>query len=341
MTAPYSSSRYAYEGTETTETSIVRTGGAVDPNGQAQSRRIVTTANCQWLRPFRCEPWAIWNETTGADVTVTVYGNGASVPLTDEVWIECEYLGDASSSLGAIKTTTKANVLATGAAGTSDSSSWAGGTTAFKLVATLSSPQPGRPGLIHVRPKIGKLSATFYLDPKVELSPSSTTDLMATTHKSSRYAYEGIETTETSIVRTGGTPHSRKIVTTSNAQWLRPYRAEPFAIWNATTGADVTVTVYGNAATLPNTDEIWIEAEYLGDASSTLGTIKTTTKANVLATGVSVASDASSWAGGTTAFKLVATLNSPQPAHAALINVRVKAGKPSMTVYIDPVPVLT
>jgi hypothetical protein len=214
--------------------------------------------------------------------------------------------------------------------------------TPFKLTKTLSSPSaPERPGLIHVRPKIGKASATIYLDPKVELTPASTTTLMASTHKSSRYAYEGTETTETSIVRTGGTPHSRKIVTSANSQWLRPYRAEPYAVWNATTGADVTVTVYGNAATLPLNDEVWMDVEYLGDASSTLGKIVTTTKANVLATGVSVASDASSWAGGTTPFKLVAVLNSPQPGQPGLINIRVKAGKPSMTVYIDPTPELS
>jgi hypothetical protein len=170
MTAPYSSSRYAYEGTETTEIAIVRTGGATDPAGQAQSRKIVTSANCQWLRPYRCEPFAIWNATTGADVTVTVYGNGASVPASDEVWLECSYLGSASSTLGSIVTITKANVLATGAAGTSDSSTWAGGTTAFKLVATLSSPQPAHAGLIHVRVKAGKPSSTFYIDPKVDLT---------------------------------------------------------------------------------------------------------------------------------------------------------------------------
>jgi hypothetical protein len=297
MTAPYSSSRYAYEGTETTETSIVRTGGAVDPAGQAQSRKIVTTANTQWLRPFRCEPYAVWNDTVGADVTVTVYGNGASVPASDEVWLEVEYQSDVSSTLGKIVSTSKANVLATGVAGTSDSSTWAGGTAAFKLVATLSSPQPQRPGLIHVRPKIGKPIATVYLDPQVELTPASTTALMASTHKSSRYAYEGTETTETGIVRTGGTAHSRKIVTTANAQWLRPYRAEPFAIWNATTGADVTVTTFGVVATLPLplNDELFQEVEYLADSASTLGTIVTTTKANVLATGVAVASDSSTW----------------------------------------------
>ena len=86
----YKSARYAYEGTETTETSITRVGGAVDPTGQAQSRKIVTTANAQWLRPFQAEPYAIWNATTGANVTVTVYGtiNAGAVPNNDDIWME-------------------------------------------------------------------------------------------------------------------------------------------------------------------------------------------------------------------------------------------------------------
>ena len=61
----YKSASYVYEGTETTETSVTRVGGAIDPSGQAQSRKIVTTANAQWLRPFQAEPYAIWNPTTG------------------------------------------------------------------------------------------------------------------------------------------------------------------------------------------------------------------------------------------------------------------------------------
>ena len=90
----YKSARYAYEGIETTETSITHVGGAVDPAGQAQSRKIVTSANAQWLRPFEAEPYAIWNTTTGANVTVTVYGtiNAGAVPNNDDIWMEVEYL---------------------------------------------------------------------------------------------------------------------------------------------------------------------------------------------------------------------------------------------------------
>jgi hypothetical protein len=228
----YKSARYAYEGTETTETSITRTGGANDPTGQAQSRKIATTANALWHRPFKAEPYAIWNPTTGSNVTVTVCGiaNDAAVPNNDDVWMDVEYLGNASFPIGSIVNTTKASTLAANAAGASDTSAWdqnataranshayavgdaiklasnsgrvffctAPGTSAgsepggyasavdggsvtdgsatfragcrFKLVATLSSPQPGLAGFLEVRPRVAKASIPYYLDPKITLS---------------------------------------------------------------------------------------------------------------------------------------------------------------------------
>lgn len=162
----YTSARYQYEGTETTEISIVRTGGAADPAGQTQSRKIVTSANAQWLRPFKAEPYAVWNATAGS-ITATVYGNAATLPLTDEIWVEFEFLGSGSSTLGSIVTTTKANVLATGTSVASDASTWSGGTTAFKLTATLT---PGQAGYIHARIRAAKASATYYIDPLITLT---------------------------------------------------------------------------------------------------------------------------------------------------------------------------
>jgi hypothetical protein len=173
----YLSSRYAYEGTETTETSITRVGGAVDPSGQAQTRKIVTTANTQWLRPFLGEPYAIWNTTTGATVTVTVYGtiNAGAVPNNDDIWIEVAYLGSSATPVGTFVSSTKASVLAANAAVASDGSSWngggsGGGWSPFKLTTTLSSPQPGMSGYIDVRVRAAKASTTYYIDPKIELT---------------------------------------------------------------------------------------------------------------------------------------------------------------------------
>ena len=173
----YKSSRYAYEGTETTETSITRVGGAVDPAGQAQSRKIVTTANSQWLRPFKAEPYAIWNPVTGANVTVTVCGtvNAGALPNNDDIWLELEYLGSAASPLGKIVTTTKASVLAANAAVAADGSTWNGGGSGvgwspFKLTATLSSPQPAMAGYIHARVRAAKASAVYFIDPQITLN---------------------------------------------------------------------------------------------------------------------------------------------------------------------------
>jgi hypothetical protein len=173
----YKSARYHYDGTETTETSITRVGGASDPSGQAQSRKIVTTANSQWHRPFQAEPYATWNPTTGSNVTVTVCGtvNAGALPNNDDIWLEVEYLGNASFPTGSIVTTTKASTLAANAAVASDSSSWNGGGsgagwTPFKLVATLSSPQPGLAGILEARVRVAKPSTTYYLDPVVTLS---------------------------------------------------------------------------------------------------------------------------------------------------------------------------
>lgn len=173
----YKSARYTLDGTETTETSITRVGGAVDPTGQAQSRKIVTSANVQWLRPFKAEPYAIWNATTGQNVTVTVFGtiNAASLPNNDDIWIDINYLGTASFPQSVSATTTKATLFSANGAVGSDTSTWNGGGsgagwTPFKLTKTLSTPQPQFAGYIDVRVRVAKAGTTYYIDPQVVLS---------------------------------------------------------------------------------------------------------------------------------------------------------------------------
>jgi hypothetical protein len=176
----YSSTRRTYEGTETTETTITRVGGAVDPTGQAQSRKIVTTANPQFLRPFRAQPVDVWNPTAAGSVTATIYGtiNSASLPNNDEIWVDIEYLGTASFPLGINATTRKANVLSAAAAVSSDGSTWNGGGSGagwspFKLVVQLDTthnPQPQFAGYLTARVKAAKASTTYYIDPQVVLS---------------------------------------------------------------------------------------------------------------------------------------------------------------------------
>jgi hypothetical protein len=224
----YQKARYAYAGTLTTETAVVRTSGAV-VDATHVSDKIATNTNTSWISPFASIALAIWNATTGSSVTVTVYGvyNGAALPNNDEIWMEVEYPGSASSPLASIATTTKANAMTAAAAVTSDTSAWDSVATAranstayalgdarsvssntgriffcttagtssgslpagyasaadggsvtdgtavfragerFKLTSTFT---PQLAGPIYVRPKGGRVSSTYYIDPLPALS---------------------------------------------------------------------------------------------------------------------------------------------------------------------------
>jgi hypothetical protein len=163
----YRAEKYRYEGTETVETTIVRTGGASDGTTSI-AKKIVTTANSKWVLPFEAIPIAIWNDST-ASVTVTVYGiwGGGAVPNNDDIWMDVEYLGSALTPQGSFATATKADNLATGSALSTDTSTWGGSTTKFKMTATFT---PAQKGAIYIYIKAAKASTTFYIDPKPELS---------------------------------------------------------------------------------------------------------------------------------------------------------------------------
>ena len=150
-------------GTLDHETTIVRTGGASDGTTPI-AWKVVTTANCNFNFPFECPPIAIWNDTIGAPVTATVEGIGAALPTDQEVWVECEYLGDASSPQGSFINDAKADLLATAANQTSSSATWGGSTTAFNLDVTFT---PQQKGWVYARVKCAKPSSTFYIDPLV------------------------------------------------------------------------------------------------------------------------------------------------------------------------------
>lgn len=173
----YRSEAYLYNGTETTETTIVRTGGASDGT-TAQSRKIATTANSKWVRPFEALPVRIWNDGVSRNVTVTLSGtwNQGAVPNNDDIWLEVEYLGSSSSPQGSFANNTKSDNLAASAALPADAVSvWGGGGSGagwspFTLTVTLNSPQPLQRGYIYLYVKAAKASSTFYIDPQPQLS---------------------------------------------------------------------------------------------------------------------------------------------------------------------------
>ena len=156
------------QGTLEHETTIILIGGATDQTTPI-AWKVITTANCMYSLPFTCPPIAIWNDTTGSAKTATVEGiwGGGAVPLDDEIWLEVEYLGDASSPQGSFVNDGKANLLATAANQTSSSATWGGSTTKFKLNVTFT---PQQKGWIYARVKCAKASSTFYIDPLVTLT---------------------------------------------------------------------------------------------------------------------------------------------------------------------------
>jgi hypothetical protein len=118
-----------------------------------------------------------------------------------------------------------------------------------------------------------------------------------------RYRYEGTLQEEATIIRTGGasdgtTGISWNIATTANATFWDPFESFPIVIWNASTVANVTVTLNGiwNAAAVPNTDDIWIDVEYLGHSATPLGSYVNSSKTNILASsGGGTADSVSAW----------------------------------------------
>jgi hypothetical protein len=162
----YRTERYDYTGTLTTETTIVRTGGASDGTTPI-SWKVITTANSERIYPFECFPISIWNETVGSSVTVTVECRGAAIPNLDEMWMDVEFLGTSGFPQGNFSTTGHANLLLTGTANTSSSESWGGSTSSFKLVASIT---PQEKGPITCYVKVAKASSTYYIDPKITLT---------------------------------------------------------------------------------------------------------------------------------------------------------------------------
>lgn len=164
--------RQIYQATETHETTIVKSGGASDGT-TSFSRKIVTTANAKVFSPYQSLPIAVWNETTGSAITLTVEVVTDNVTLTDaEAWLEVEYLGTSGFPLGLFARDRVADqFLGTPANQTTSSVTWTTtglGTPVKQALAVTVTPQ--EKGLIRCRVCVAKASTTVYYDPYVTVS---------------------------------------------------------------------------------------------------------------------------------------------------------------------------
>jgi hypothetical protein len=165
----YRHERYRGCGTQTTETTIIRTGGASD-GVTPVAWKLVTATTVSVALPFESLPISVWNDTSGSAKTITVEGiwGGGAVPDNNDIWIDVEYLGDASSPQGSLVSSGVATILTTPSSYASSSETWGGSTTKFKMSATTGTIQ--QKGPITVRVYVALPSSTFYVCPKVTVS---------------------------------------------------------------------------------------------------------------------------------------------------------------------------
>jgi hypothetical protein len=162
--------RYHFCGTLTTETTIVRTGGATD-GAIPFSHKVVSNSSNRFDFPFEAFDGAIWNDATGSAKTLTVHVITDNVTLTDaDIWLEVEYLGSGAAPISALATDSAATVLTAGANQAASTETWTttGLTTPVKqkLDVTFT---PQMAGAIRWRVKLAKASTTVYICPKAEL----------------------------------------------------------------------------------------------------------------------------------------------------------------------------
>ncbi len=124
----------------------------------------------------------------------------------------------------------------------------------------------------------------------------------ATNNRNEKYNSLATETTETTVIRTGGssdgtTGFSHKIATSANPTWAEPFLGMPLAIWNGTTGSNVTATIEGiySAAALPNNDDIGVDFEYFGASGNPQGSFASGTKSNIMASGSALTASTQAW----------------------------------------------
>ena len=161
-----------YSGDTTSETTIIRTGGANDgTNGL--SWKMASTANAEFPGIVLRSPEIVqWNETTGSSKTATVEVVTDGVTLTDaDCWLEIQYLGTSGYPRGSFADDSVANVLATPANQTTSTETWTttglSSPTKQKLSVTFT---PQEKGFIHAVVKLAKASTTVYVDPKLTVT---------------------------------------------------------------------------------------------------------------------------------------------------------------------------
>lgn len=175
-------------------------------------------------------------------------------------------------------------------------------------------------------------------------------DSSSANYKIRTEAREGTLLDETSIVRTNGasdgvTALAWKMTSTSTvSQRSMPFYSPEIAIWNDTVGLSLTATVeiVSDGASALNTNEVWLELDYLSSSSAPIVTRVTNTN-DFVTSATAQTTSTESWPNATGTGpngsatwqkqKLQITVT---PQMKGLLLMRVGLGKASWTIYVDP-----
>lgn len=161
-----------YLGRLTSETTLIRTGGASD-GVTGLSWKVATNANPEFCDPFITPEIHAWNDSTGSSKTVTVeILHDSATNLTDaEVWLEVMSLNTSGYPLGTWTSDRKADYLASAADQADSSETWTTTGMSNPNTQKLSvSFTPQEKGVIVARVCVAKASKTLYVDPVLTVS---------------------------------------------------------------------------------------------------------------------------------------------------------------------------
>ncbi len=163
-----------HAGIITSETVVVRTGGATD-GSVPFSWKMVTNANANALTAPLDSPElpAVWNSVAGSPITVKVdiLSDGATNLKDDEIALHLQYLGTSGFPVSTFISDARANVLATAADQSSSASAWTTtGLTTPNMQELSVTFTPQEAGFIQGRVVHTKVSKAVYVDPKFQVS---------------------------------------------------------------------------------------------------------------------------------------------------------------------------
>lgn len=148
------------------ETTVVRTGGAT--NGTTGiSLNMTSSANSSYYFPLASEDISVWNTNASGAQTATIFLTSNTALTNGLFWAEVEYLGTSSFPLGLV-VTSRAVLLASTSALTTDSSTWGGSiSNKYKIVLNFT---PTQVGVLKIRLYCASPSTTVYVDPEPVIS---------------------------------------------------------------------------------------------------------------------------------------------------------------------------